>query len=350
MKSILSTVLALLIAIVVLVGFSGTYIIDERDQAVITRFSKPVRVIVGGRTEEEFAKLEEEMRARPDAPAGISIDMGPGLYFKVPFIDTVERFPDTLLEYDAEPERTVTRDKKVLIIDNFSRWRIEDPLLYRIRVGTERSARDKLDDIIYAIMREELGRNNLVEVIRTTNDNMSYTPAEVDEALQIDEESDLAPSMRERVERGREQIMANVLDLANKRVIDPFGIRIVDVRIKRADLVTENLQAVFKRMEAERERVSKRYESEGEKAGAIIQSETDKHVQVLLAEAERQSKELRGAADAQVVRMYAEAFESNPDLYKYIRSLEAIETATPDGAELILGLESGLYKVLEEAL
>ncbi len=347
MKRALSSLSGIILFIAILVGFSGTYIVDEREQIVVTRFNKPVRVIVGEREPEEFTQLKSEISARPDSPKGLRIDMGAGLKFKMPFIDTVERFPDTLLEYDAEPERTVTRDKKVLIIDNFARWRIEDPLLYRIRVGSEMSARAKLDDIIYAVMREELGRNNLIEVIRTTNDNMETVEAA---ALASGELPDLAPSMGLRIEQGREKVMESVLKLANDRVVDQYGIRIVDVRIKRADLVVENLQAVFKRMEAERERVSKRYESEGEKEGAIIQSETDKRVVVLLANAQREAQELRGDADAQVVKIYADAFESNPELYKYIRSLEVIKESTPTGAEMVLGIESSLYKILSEGL
>jgi len=354
--NVIGIVILVVLLIGLFVGFTCTYIVDEREQIVITRFSKPVHVVVGTRGDEEFATLKEEMLSRDDTPEGLTISMGAGLKFKMPFIDTVERFPDTLLEYDADPEQIVTRDKKILIVDNFSRWRIEDPLLYRIRVGTEVSARSKLDDVIYSVMREELGRNNLIEVIRSTNEHLVAEedipdPEEVEgieEDLAI--EAQAIKPMRAEIEHGRDQIMANVLERSNDEIRDEYGIRVIDVRIKRADLVQENLNAVFARMEAERERVSKRYESEGDKEAQIIRSETDKTVQVMLAEAQRDAQEIRGDGDAEVVRIYADAFGADPELYKYIRSLEVMRDSTPEGSEIIIGVESGLYQLLEQEL
>lgn len=338
--------IVLLVVLYMLVS-AVTYTVDEREQVVVTRVSAPIKVIIGARDQAEFDHLVKQIRDRGDSSSQVPIVMGAGLYFKMPFADKVERFPDTLLEYDSDPEQIVTRDKKVLTIDNFAWWRIEDPLLYRLRVQNEARARTTLDDIIYAIMREELGRNNLIEVIRTTNNNLSAGVPEADDETASIDVTESAP-MRERITHGREKIMAYVLEEANKRVRTQLGIEIIDVRIKRAELVNENLTAVFGRMIAERERVSKRYSSEGEKEASIIRSETDKQVQVMLAEAQRQALEIKGGADAEVIRIYAEAFGANPEFYEYIRSLEVIQESTPVGSEIIIGLDSSIYKYLNQ--
>lgn len=346
-------VISVSVVIVVIVAYfalsSVAYIVDEREQVVVTRVSAPIKVIIGERPQEEFDALVAQIRQRGDSSSQVPIVMGAGLYFKMPFTDKIERFPDTLLEYDSDPEQIVTRDKKVLTVDNFAWWRIEDPLLYRLRVQNEDRARATLDDIIYAIMREELGRNNLIEVIRTTNNNLTTnTGTPVDETASI-EASESAP-MREEITQGREEIMAYVLEQANGRVRDQLGIRIIDVRIKRAELVAENLTAVFGRMIAERERVSKRYSSEGEKEASIIRAETDKQVQVMIAEAKRKALEIKGGADAEVIRIYAEAFGANPDFYEYIRALEVIQESTPVGSEVIMGMDSSIYRYLNSPM
>jgi modulator of FtsH protease HflC len=275
------------------------------------------------------------------------------LRFKLPFnIDRVQRFPDVVLEYDAEPREIVLADKKKLEVDNYARWRIINPLLYRVGVQTERNARERLDDVIYSVMREELGRNPLIEVIRTSN---RYTGAElptVDEAISGDE-LELATvlpetsPMREDIERGREEIMQAVTEKADALAREEYGIQILDVRIKRADLLPENLQAVFGRMQAERQRISDAYRSEGQKEADIIEGETDRQVEVIGANAERDAKILRGEGDAEAISIISAAFRTNPELYRFMRSLEVLEEATPVGSEVVIGLDSGLFHLLQ---
>jgi membrane protease subunit HflC len=153
--------------------------------------------------------------------------------------------------------------------------------------------------------------------------------------------------MKERISQGREKIMNAVTAQADMRARTQYGIRVVDVRIKRADLLPENFEAVYGRMQAERSRISKAYRSEGQKQADIIEGTTDRRVQVILANAERDAAMLRGEGDAESIRIFAEAFGSNPDLYVFMRSLEVMEESTPPGSEMLIGIDSGIYKFLK---
>lgn len=354
-KNLSAIVIAIVALAVVFVLSTCTFIVDERHQAVVTRLKKPVIIVTGDFSDEDFAAVTQdilttavrgEVGALDIDPKAIRIRRGPGLYFKLPFVDEAELFPDVLLEYDAEPREIILADKKKLMVDNFARWRIWNPLLYRVTVGNTRAARDRLDDIIYSSMREELGNSPLIEVIRTSNSSIDAPPeveATVESATDKWQADDV---MQETIERGREDLMKAVTAACDKGA-RKYGIRIIDVRIKRADLLRENLEAVFGRMQAERSRISKGYRSEGEKEASIIRGQTDREVQVILAEAERDALKYRGEGDAQAVRIIAEAFNSNPDFYRYMRSLQVIEEATPLGSEFIIGLDSSLYRLLD---
>ncbi|MCP4639861.1 MAG: protease modulator HflC [bacterium] len=350
-KNIVTALPLVAVALVVFVALSCTFIVDERHQAVVLRLNKPVLVITGDLPDDVFAEVKQSILSaaqRVDASAeGIELDpdsirvkRGAGLYFKMPFVDTVELLPDVILEYDAEPREIILADKKKLMVDNFARWRIWNPLLYRVTVGNDRNARDRLDDIIYSVMREELGKSPLIEVIRTTNRLTDAPPVVEGDSPQSED------PMREEISRGREDIMEIVMKLSDKDARE-YGISIIDVRLKRADLLRENLEAVFGRMKAERSRISMGYRSEGEREASIIRGQTDKDVQVILAQAERDARTLQGEGDAKALGIVAEAFGSNPDLYSFMRSLDVIETSTPPGSEFILGLDSSIYRLLE---
>jgi len=353
----IAIVAGLISALIIVLLLGGAfYIVDEREQVVVTRFNKPVRVIVGDQHGgfEELRQAILRSATRTEGSEGnldiksLKVSEGAGLYFKMPFIDAAEKFSDTLLEYDVEPEDIVTADKKKLIVDNFARWRIENPLLFRIRVRTETAARGQLDDVIYSIMREELGKNNLIEVIRTTKVFVDFDePSDSDlEEGQPAPEAEVSRAMLEVLERGRAEIMATVTRRADEIARERYGIRIVDVRIKRAELLPENLEAVFRRMQAERTRISKGYRSEGEKEAKIIRGTTDARVVVILANAQRKAQETRGEGDAQAIKIFADAFGSNPELYIYMRGLEVMRDATPVGSEMIVGLNSSIYHLL----
>jgi membrane protease subunit HflC len=360
------TAVAAAIVIAAVLFSAATYVVSEQQQAVITRFNKPVGVIVGDTVEAGIDELREDIigsAKRKDEEGeeieadDIFVKQGAGLYFKVPFIDSVEYIPDVILEYDAEPREILLADKKKLNVDNFARWHVRDPLLYRVTVRTERNARDRLDDVIYSAVREELGQNPLTEVIRTTNrfvdrpsaieEAMEDIPGATEEAEDESGETGLSDNpMQTHIDQGREEIMKAVTAASDAKARQ-YGISIIDVRIKRADLLPENLEAVFGRMQAERSRISRGYRSEGQKQADIIEGTTDRRVQIIIAEAERDAQELRGEGDARAIEIFANAFGTNHELYEFFRSLEVLGDNTSKGGELILGVDSSLYRYLK---
>ena len=270
----------IIIALIVAVAYSQTVVIvDETQQVVITEFGKPIKVIED-----------------------------PGLTFKLPIIQEAHYFENRLLEYDAEPTEVITADKKTMVLDNYAQFRIVDPLLFLQTVATEGGAQSRLDDLIYSEIRVEVGRFVLHEIVATH----------------------------------RRQIMAEVTQRCDELARE-FGMEVVDVRIKRADLPPENEQAVFDRMEAERGREAKKYRSEGQEEAAKIRADADKESQILLAEAYKAAEEIRGSGDAEAIRIYADAFNKDPEFYSFIRSLDAYRVSLQGEKVLILSPEQSSF-------
>jgi membrane protease subunit HflC len=312
--------------IVLLLLANSFFIVDETKQAVVTQLGEPVTIILGSLPQEQRAgfdkAIEEYSRG---AKSHIAIKQGAGLHMKVPFLQQVILLEDRVLEYDSEPTDIVTKDKKHLLVDNFARWRIVNPLLFVQAVRTEHDAQTRLDDIIYSILREELAKSNLIEIVRTDNS---------------------IETLKEHINTGRETIMNAVTKKTNERVKE-LGIEVVDVRIKRADLPQENLTAVFNRMKAERSRISKQYRSEGEEEAAKIRAETDRDVKIILAEAYKEAETTKGRGDAKAAAIYADAYSANEEFYTFLQSLEAIDTSVSASDQLIISTKGGVYKFLK---
>jgi len=238
----------------------------------------------------------------------------PGLYAKIPFIQNVLYFDRRLLEYDAAPKELLTRDKQQLVVDNYSRWRILDPLQFYRTVRNEDGAQSRLDDVVYSNLRETLGRHTLRDVVN---------------------------------ER-REALMAEVTRKSDKKARE-FGIEIVDVRIKRADLPEKNELNVFNRMRTERERLAKKYRAEGDEEARKIRSQSDKEVQILLADARQKTEITRGHGDAEAVRIFAEAYGRDPEFYEFQRTLEAYRKTIGEDTTLILSPKSEFFRLLTES-
>ncbi|HIE66266.1 MAG: protease modulator HflC [Nitrospira sp.] len=270
--------------VLLMIGVSPFFVVDIVQTAIVVQLGKPVRTI----TE-------------------------PGLKFKIPFIQEVIKFDKRLLDYDSEPQDVVTRDKKTLVIDNFAKWRIVDPLKFYEAFRTQRAARSRLDDIIYSELRVDLGQHDLSEIIS----------------------------------QNRSEIMATVTRLTNEKAL-VYGIEIVDVRIKRADLPEQNEKAVFTRMQAERGREAKRYRSEGAEQAQKVRSEAEKEKEILLAEAYKTQQELMGKGDAEAFRIYAEAYGQDVKFFEFIRSMDAYKKVFKDGKSMIvLSPDSEFFKHLE---
>lgn len=351
LKHLIYGIAALFLLMIVLGAF---FTVDEMEQAVILQLGNPIRVIVGDRTPEEMADLQAWIDI--NAP-GVALSQGAGLYFKIPFLQQVEIFDDRILEYDDPPADVVTKDKKHIQVDCYARWRIANPLLFLRRVRSESGALSRLDDIIYSMIRQELGNSNLIQIVRSSNNpiglgdyvrlvnNVTYSDSLED--IEIDEQGEIRETIkliRMVPSQGRLAIMQRVTETC-RVMAEEYGIYIVDIRIKRADLPEENQAAVFSRMQAERNRISNRYRAEGRRMSEVIIANTDLRVDSINANANMSALTIRGIADSTAAAIYAEAFNSYPDFYSFIRSLEALETIIGESSSIIVGTE-GIFEYI----
>ncbi|MBI5115981.1 protease modulator HflC [Candidatus Poribacteria bacterium] len=320
--TVAAVVLVALVAVFVSASF---FVVDETKQAVITLFGEPVAIVIGSMPPELRVDFEKAIKDyEREKRTKLTIKQGAGLYTKAPFLQKVIILEDRILEYDSEPTDIVTKDKKHLLVDNFARWRIVNPLWFIQTVRTENGAQARLDDIIYSVLREELAKSNVVEIVRTDNIH----------------------SLKEQIATGRETIM-NAVAKKSDGSARRYGIQVVDVRIKRADLPQENLNAIFNRMRAERERISKQYRSEGEEEAAKIRAETDRDVKIMLAEAYKEAEKTKGNGDGKAAAIYAQAYSANEEFYKFLQSLEVVEKSTSDKDQLIISTSSGVYRYMK---
>jgi membrane protease subunit HflC len=258
------------------------FTIDEREQVIITQFGAYIRTI----TE-------------------------PGLHVKLPFVQTVHRFDKRVLATDADPGEYLTLDKKRLVVDYVARWQIKDPLTFFISVATLDGARARIEDIVFSELRQAISGQ------------------------------DFAPVTSEH----REPTMDAVANTARART-QAFGIELIDVRIKRADLPREVQQSVFARMVAERGRIAKRYRSEGEEEAAKLRAETDKQREIILAQAYERSQRLQGEGDGSATAVYASAYEQNPRFYAFVRTLEAYDDILTPETLLVLPGDAAMFRLL----
>ena len=238
----------------------------------------------------------------------------PGLYFKIPFLQKVRYFSKQLLDNDSNPTEVITKDKKNLLVDNFTMFRIVDPLKFLETVRGERSARARLDDIIYSELRVEIGTHDLHDVVTETRDS----------------------------------IMAKVTKEANIKAAE-YGIEVVEVRIKRTDLPPEVANSIFNRMRTERERIAMEYRSEGKEEATKIRAETDKEKTILVAQAYKQEQIVRGEGDAQATKIYADAYSKDQKFYTFMRSMEAYKKSLKTDTTLLMSEDSDFLGFLNKS-
>jgi membrane protease subunit HflC len=262
---------------------TATFTVPQWMQAIVVQLGEPVRTV-----------------------------QEPGLYFKTPFVQEVLYFDRRLLDYDASPKELLTKDKQQMVVDNYSRWRIVDPLKFYKTLRSEANAQSRLDDIVYSNLRETLGRYTLSDIVSDR----------------------------------RAELMAEVTKAVN-RTVDAYGIEVADVRIRRADLPEKNEQNVFSRMRTERERLAKKFRAEGEEESRKIRSGADKEAQILVAEASKDSEIVRGDGDAAAVRIYSDAYGRDPEFYELSRTLEAYRNTIGEGTTLVLSPDSDFFRLLQ---
>jgi membrane protease subunit HflC len=243
----------------------------------------------------------------------VKVVKDPGLHFKWPWpFQSITKFEKRLLQYDAQPREIITKDKKTLILDNYARWRIGDPIKFLQTVKNESGAQTRIDDIVYSELRVETASHDQSDVIAEQ----------------------------------RESIMKKVTVKCNEKAKE-YGIEIVDVRIKRADLPKENEQSVFQRMVAERERQAKKYRSEGESEATRIRAEADKESRIIISESYKQAQIIKGEGDAGAIKIYGEAYNKDPDFYSFLRTLETYDKSLGGKTTGVFSTDSEIFRLFE---
>ena len=281
----LLSIVVVLVLVVTFVASQFLFIVGEREQAIVLQFGEPIKTVTES-----------------------------GLAFKLPIVQDVTRFEKRTLSSDAPPQEYLTADKKRLVVDHVTRWRIVEPLTFFKAVRTESGARARLDDIVFSELRRELATVEFVDVISGE----------------------------------RENIMNRVAVSAREKASE-FGIDVVDVRTKRADLPEEVEQSVFNRMRAERERESSLFRAEGEEQANIIRAQADRSSTVILAEGYREAEIIRGEGEAQAIRIFAEALSQDAEFYSFMRRLESYGEILKVGDRLVIPSDAAYFRYLIES-
>ena len=265
----------------VFMTLSAAFIVDQREQVLVLQFGDPRRVVAE-----------------------------PGLYFKVPFIQRVVRFDKRLLDFDNPPEEVIASDQKRLVVDAFARYHIDDPLKFYQTVGTELALRPRLGSVISSTLRQVLGTSPLQKV----------------------------------VSEKRGDLMLRIRDIVRTEA-SAFGIRVEDVRIKRADLPEENSEAIFRRMQTERQQEAAELRAKGAEQAQKIRAEANRQKVVIVAEAERDAEILRGQGEGEMNRIFADAFGRDPEFFSFWRSMQAYQIALGgDDTTMVLSPDSDFFR------
>ena len=310
MKTARVIALLLPVAVVILVS-SAIYVIPEGQQAVITRFGKPVRAVTTA---------------------------GPN--WRIPFVHEVNRMEKRILPWDGDPQNMPTRDKRRIFIDVWARWRIVDPLQFYKAVGTVGNAQHRLDEVVDSAVRNVIAKNNLIDAVRTTDNPLEYESEEL--------ARDWA-ERRDRVSTGRLEIEREIKQIASEGLGDTYGMELVDVHIKRINYIKSVREKVYERMRSERMRIASLYESEAEEEMNKILGQTRKELDEIEGDMVRRSTEIRGIADARVIEITAAAFGQAPDFYKFLRTLEAYKKTLTKGTRLVLTTDNEFLRLLHRA-
>ena len=301
--------LIIVAAVIVMLVYNGAYIVDETEQVIITQFGR----IVG------------------------SPKMSPGLKFKLPFFQKANFFPKNLLGWDGDPGQIPTRDKTFIWVDAFARWKIVEPVAFFQTVNNRFNALGKLNDIIDPAVRNFITSHSLIEAVRNTNREMDTIEIGLDERAQ---------QTTYAVEVGRANITKGILAQAQTK-LTPFGIELVDVKIKRINYVEQVRDSVYGRMIAERKQIAEKFRSEGKGEARKILGEKERDLKKITSEAYKTAQEIKGAADAESTRIFAEAFGRDPEFYSFSKTLELYSEALDKDSELILSTDSEFFKYLK---
>jgi membrane protease subunit HflC len=305
------TPIALIIIVLGVVLFqASTYVVPEWEQVIITQFGEPIGEAI---TE-------------------------PGLHFKTPFIQVVNRFEKRWLEWDGEESEMPTKEKTYIYVDTYARWRIIDPLKFFTSVRDEASAQSRLDDIIDSETRNVIASHNLIEVVRSTN-------REFQQALDVEvaKIAGMAAEKSPTIKAGRDKLTRLILEKA-QTAMPEFGIELVDIQFQRVNYTRSVKIKVFERMIQDRKSIANAYRSEGEGESARISGDRERELKTIESAAFRDAEVLRGAADAKATDIYADAYNRDPKFYKLVRSLESYGKTIDEDSWVVLSSDSEYFK------
>jgi membrane protease subunit HflC len=302
-------VIGILVLLGALAAGGGLYIVDEMEQVVITQFGEP--------------------KGDPVT--------APGLHWKLPLIQMVNRFDNRFLEWDGAPNEVPTRDKRFIHVDSYARWQIVDPLLYFQRLRSEQGAQSRLDDILDGETRNVIANHELIEVVRSSNREFALS-----EEIGAGEAT---PTSEGAIEFGREQLAREVLLAAQTRTED-LGIEILDFQFKRLNYVEEVRREVYARMISERQRIAEQFRSEGAGESARINGERERELKEVTSEAYRQAQEIKGQADAEAADIYAAAYNGDPEFYRFLKTMEVLRETMDSTTVLVLSTDDDFLRYL----
>lgn len=296
------------VIVIALVYFSA-YVVDETEQVVVTQFGK----VVGTPKQD------------------------PGLYFKIPFIQQTTYFPNNLQEWDGDPGQIPTLDKTYIWVDTFARWKIIDPIKFFQTVNNLISAQGRLDDIIDPAVRNLVTENRLIEAVRLTNRQMDTFEHGIE---------DTKKQKSFNITIGREQITKQIMMQAQPK-LKKFGIELVDVKVKRINYVEQVRNSVYGRMIAERKQIAEKFRSEGKGEARKILGDKERDLKQITSEAYRKAQFIKGKADAESTKLYAQAYGIDPDFYSFIKTLEIYNEALDKDSSLVISTDSEFFKYLK---
>jgi len=296
------------LAVIVMIGFSSAYVIDETEQVVITQFGKYMGEPI---TE-------------------------PGLHFKWPVIWEANFFPKNLLHWDGVPGQIPTKEKTYIWVDTFARWKVTDAIKFFQTVNNTKTAMGRLDDIIDPAVRNFITSYRLIETVRTSNRQMNI------------EETDVADSDKKKVTAymittGREKITQEIMKQARPKMAR-FGIELVDVKIKRINYVEEVRKSVYGRMIAERRQIAEKYRSEGQGEARKILGDKERDLKEITSMAYKMAQEIKGKAEGEATKLYAVAYSRDPEFYSFVKTLDTYKYALDEKSSLIMSTDSEFLK------
>ncbi|MCK5206900.1 MAG: protease modulator HflC [Cyclobacteriaceae bacterium] len=305
------SILLAIFVIVILIGLSGSaFIVQEKDQVVITQFGRPVREAI----------------------------IEPGMYFKVPLIQVANYFEKRYMEWNGDPNQVPTKDKKFIFVDTYARWQITDPLQFFKRLTNERGAQSRIDDILDGDTRNFIANNNIEEAVRTSN------------RMPVSSDIEIIDDSLAKIYVGREKIQQMILESANKQTVD-LGIEILDFRFKRINYVQEVQDQVYERMKSERFRIADKFRSEGQGEASRINGEKERELKNIQSLAFRDAELIKGKADATAAAIYAKAYDQSSQsrsLYSFLKSMETFEKTFDGKTSIFISTDSELYKYLKK--